>query len=158
MSGQAGDGQAGDSGAGAPAIGDAVTDRVVALVNAHRAAVGLAPVVAQPRLQAAAREQAAVMAANDFLGHDGPNGALDARLARVGYRFGTAAENVAAGFATPAEVVAGWMASAGHRRNMLNPAVREVGVGYVFVDGDGARVATEYTSYWALIVAVSRGG
>ena len=40
-----------------------------------------------------------------------------------------AGENIATGYPTPRQVVAGWMASAGHCENILNPTYRSVGTG-----------------------------
>ncbi|MFP3338704.1 CAP domain-containing protein, partial [Micrococcus sp. SIMBA_131] len=47
----------------------------------------------------------------------------------VSYR--SAGENIAAGQATPEEVVKAWMNSEGHRKNILNPGYTEIGVGYI---------------------------
>ena len=50
-------------------------------------------------------------------------------------------ENIAAGYRTPADVVAGWLRSPGHCRNIMTPA-RDLGVGLAEVDG------SEYRFYW----------
>ena len=147
-----GNGQAAGPPAAVQSVADPLAHRVVALVNGHRAAAGLASIAPEPRLRRAARDHAAAMATNGFVGHSGPDGAdLAVRLDAAGYPYGTAAENVAAGFATPEAVVDGWMESAGHRRNILDPRVREAGVGYVFVDGNDG-----YASYWTLILGTPR--
>ena len=47
-----------------------------------------------------------------------------------GYAAGGAlGENIAAGQQTPADVMAAWIASTGHRMNLENPAFRSIGVG-----------------------------
>ncbi|MDP2892645.1 MAG: CAP domain-containing protein, partial [Bacillota bacterium] len=46
-----------------------------------------------------------------------------------GLRFSAAAENIAMGQRTPAEVMAAWMSSAGHRANILSSAFTQIGVG-----------------------------
>jgi uncharacterized protein YkwD len=51
------------------------------------------------------------------------------RLAAAGYEWQAWAENLAFGF-DPAAVVAGWMASPGHRANILNPTYTETGAGF----------------------------
>ena len=51
-------------------------------------------------------------------------------------------ENVAAGQITPEEVVAAWMASPGHRANILNSEYLHMGVGF-FTQNDG-----RYEEYW----------
>lgn len=42
---------------------------------------------------------------------------------------GRVAENLVRSAVTPAEVVAAWMDSTGHRNNLVDPAMREVGTG-----------------------------
>ena len=46
-----------------------------------------------------------------------------------GIRFSAAGENIASGQKTPAEVVAAWMNSPGHRANILSPTYNQLGVG-----------------------------
>lgn len=49
---------------------------------------------------------------------------------------GRAAENLVDSAAGPAEVVRAWMGSAGHRNNIVDPKLREVGVSCVEHDGE----------------------
>ncbi len=133
---------------------DPVIARLIEQVNRHRRTAGLAPVVAERRLESAASRHSATMAKDGFISHDSPNGAgLADRLAAAGYPYGTAAENVAGGFRSPEAVVESWMASAGHRRNILHPDVSEAGVGYLFVDDPPADA---FISYWTLILGTPR--
>ena len=53
-------------------------------------------------------------------------------------------ENIAAGYDTPADVVAAWMNSEGHRANILNSSYTQVGAGYAYCTG------STYGSYWTL--------
>ena len=53
---------------------------------------------------------------------------LASRAQYVGYPFGRIAENVALGYPSAETVVQGWMASKGHRTNILNPDVGETGI------------------------------
>ncbi|MDJ0690009.1 MAG: CAP domain-containing protein [Xenococcaceae cyanobacterium MO_188.B32] len=64
----------------------------------------------------------------------------------TGYQYSTAAENIAAGYQTPEAVVEAWMGSAGHRANILNPDLTEIGVGYEYLANDTGSV--NYNSYW----------
>ena len=58
------------------------------------------------------------------------------RLRAAGYRTdGGWAENIASGYGNPAAVMAGWMASPGHRANILNCSLRALGVGVARSDG-----------------------
>jgi uncharacterized protein YkwD len=87
------------------------------------------------------------MAQNDFFSHTGSDGSsFTDRLIRAGYTFSAAAENIAAGTTTPERTVDGWMNSEGHRRNILNCELREIGVGYAYLENDTGSV--NYHHYW----------
>jgi hypothetical protein len=62
------------------------------------------------------------------------------RMIAAGYTYNSAGENIAAGYATPAAVMVGWMNSSGHRANILSANYREIGVGYYLDAGDAANV------------------
>lgn len=99
-------------------------------VNQAREQAGLARLRPNPLLDRAAQEHACDMALSGRLSHTGSDGSQPPdRLRRAGYAFRTGAENVAVGFDSGAAVTAGWMASPGHRRNILDPAVTEAGFG-----------------------------
>lgn len=49
---------------------------------------------------------------------------------------GRVAENLVRSAATPAEVLTAWMESTGHRNNLVDPAMREVGTGCRRDDGE----------------------
>ncbi len=59
----------------------------------------------------------------------GPGDAFARRISSTGYAWQTAGENIATGYPTPRSVVAAWMASTEHCRNILDPAFRDVGTG-----------------------------
>jgi uncharacterized protein YkwD len=107
------------------------------LVNAERTARGLRPLSADRDLVQAARHHARDMARRNFFSHVTPGGAdLGDRLRHAGYgRPGAgwrAGENLGWGTgdrATPAALVAAWLASPEHRKNMLRRSFRELGVG-----------------------------
>ncbi len=64
--------------------------------------------------------------------HTGADGSTVAvRVDRTGYEWSILAENVAYGYSDAATVMAGWMASDGHRRNILSPHV-DLGVGLAY--------------------------
>ena len=99
-------------------------------LNLLRAEFGQPPVRRNPALARAARRHAADMAAHDYVSHRGRDGSgLKQRIARAGYASCLRAENIAAGQGSLAEVLADWMRSSGHRRNMLAPRVRDYGLG-----------------------------
>lgn len=67
-------------------------------------------------------------------------------LKENGYEYIGAAENIAKGQKTSVQVVEGWMNSSGHRKNILNPKLTHLGVGYI-VDSAG-------NTYWAQLFAI----
>ena len=100
--------------------------QVVALVNAHRAQLGLQALVVSPALDAAATWKARNMAAYGYLDHDdpGPPAARTAaeRVAACGYPDAEWAEDIATGYATAQAVVDGWLGSPEHRANIERPS------------------------------------
>lgn len=112
------------------------TGHVLALVNGHRRDAGLPPLAGDPKLARAALRRANALARAGRL--DAHRGWL-AALGRVGFPWRTreVGENIANGQDTAAEVVAAWMASPGHRANILHSRYRRVGVGVA--EGFGAR-------------------
>lgn len=114
---------------------------MVALVNAQRRLNGgLPPLKRESLLDSASRSHSAKMAMGGFLAHcdPGTKTAPGERLRAAGYNWSSAAENIAAGDSTAEAVVARWMSSPGHRRNILSPEFREIGVGH-FTQSDDAR-------------------
>jgi uncharacterized protein YkwD len=91
-------------------------------VNAFRAVEGEGTLRRNAKADAAALAHARDMARHGFFGHKGSNGSsVGGRLKVAGCRFTGAAENIAKGQRSDAEVVAAWAASPGHRRNILAP-------------------------------------
>ncbi len=118
----------------APASAKAAT---LCLLNNERAAQGLAPLTSQPILEAVAATYAGSMVGQQFFAHVSPAGqTMDQRLAPYvtgtsSYGFG---ENLAWGqgaLGTPTATMRAWMASPGHRDNILNSDFQEIGLGIV---------------------------
>jgi uncharacterized protein YkwD len=112
--------------------------RVVELTNVERRNAGLPALVVNWQLQDAAQAYSEVLATSDGFDHTcGPVPDFADRDDQAGYSDWTAlGENIAAGYPTPDAVVAGWMASPGHRANILSTDFAEIGVGVV--SGEGA--------------------
>ncbi len=126
-----------------------LAQQVVDLTNQYRVAAGCAPLTVSPQLTAAAAAHSQDMATNNFFSHTGSDGSTPwQRIRRTGYSYSTAAENIAAGYRTAEQVVQGWYNSDGHRRNMLNCNLREIGVAYA----DGG----SYGRYWTQVFATPR--
>ena len=131
-------------------------DTVLSAVNAARAKAGCGPLRLNGKLTAAARGHATAMAEQNFFGHAGKDGTrFTSRLARQGYSYRTAAENIAAGQKTAGQVVASWLKSAGHRRNILNCRMTETGIAVVYQADDrpirGNTAPLRY--YWVQVFA-----
>jgi uncharacterized protein YkwD len=111
------------------------------LINRERTMHGERPLRPNRRLRRAAQAHSQSMAFGDYFQHDGaggPGGGTPlARMRSVGYisssRVGfEVGENIAWGtlsLSTPRAIVASWMASPGHRANILDPHYRETGIG-----------------------------
>jgi uncharacterized protein YkwD len=122
-----------------------LTTRVVQTANSLRTNSGFSRLKASPTLSRAAEAHACDMARNGFFDHRGSNGStVVKRVSRQGYKSCVVAENIAWGYDSPDRVMQGWRGSAGHRKNLLYPSVREVGVAYA--DHGDRR-------YWVMVLA-----
>ncbi|MFE9561631.1 CAP domain-containing protein [Streptomyces sp. NPDC006487] len=103
---------------------------VLALVNKERSAVGCPVLTVNEKLTKAAQDHSEDMAAHSTMSHTGSDGSDPGqRITRAGYQWRTYAENVAYGYPTAAQVMEGWMNSPGHKRNILDCNVNEIGIG-----------------------------
>lgn len=102
-------------------------------VNALRSQHGLAPLRASVSLTRAARWLSADMARNDYLDHTDSRGrSFSKRLTAFGYRGATRAENVAGGSGLASATLSDWTNSPLHRRNLLNPRLKVIGIGRAY--------------------------
>jgi uncharacterized protein YkwD len=107
------------------------------LVNRERAAQGERPLTPNPQLERAAQSHTESMVFGGYLEHDGPRGETPlSRMRATGYisrsRVYEVGENIGWGTlwqATPRAIVAAWMASPGHRANILNARFRDTAIG-----------------------------
>jgi uncharacterized protein YkwD len=110
---------------------------IVCEINGLRAADGLPPLRANPRLASAAQRFAHDMSSRHYFSHVTPGGVgLTARVKRTGYLRGAAwsslSEDIDWGsnvFSTPLAAAQGWMQSSPHRKNILDPGMHDIGVG-----------------------------
>jgi len=100
---------------------------IVEETNKFRESEGRKPLKVDPKLSEAARKHAEQMAREEKMSHEG----FSPFIKEAGYRFSHIAENVAdfEGHLTAGAVVDGWKRSPGHRKNLLDPHVTEIGVG-----------------------------
>jgi uncharacterized protein YkwD len=130
--------------AAAPSQGQSTTAEagLVQAVNAVRAQHGLAPLRLDARLERAARAHSQTVLRAGRLVHGNVRG----RLSAYGVRSRAVGENLAWGVgsrATSAAVVQMWLASPPHRKNLLRPGFRRIGIGHsvgTFAGYGGANV------------------
>ena len=119
--------------------GPSFEQEVVMIVNQERWANGqLPPLKSVDLLDASSELHSDNMATRDFFAHCDPDTMTEAwdRMSDAGYSWNAAGENIAIGQADPTAVMTGWMASSGHRANILSTDFREIGVGYVLQASD----------------------
>lgn len=124
----------------------AYANEVLRLVNIERANAGAAPLVLDEALCNAANMRAIEMDCTGVFGHKRPNGnscfeVYD--ICNVEWQS-ACGENIAAGQATPEEVMKSWLSSAGHKANILSPEYTKMGLGYSVGLSNG-----QYRGYWA---------
>ena len=117
---------------------DRVRAAVLCLVNRARSSGGEVPLQPNGDLHEAAQGHSTDMVLGDYFEHISPGGStpLD-RMRASGYLSQTngsweIGENIAFGTlqqATPQAVMARWMASPGHRANILDAGYRDTGIG-----------------------------
>ena len=109
-------------------------EQVVKLVNEERAKEGLAPLMIDKNVQAAAQVRAVEIKTS--FSHTRPNGSgFATALKEQGVTYRRAGENIAWGQRTPKEVVDAWMNSPGHRANIMNSSFTKIGVGFYQSNG-----------------------
>jgi uncharacterized protein YkwD len=122
----------------APSDLERVRASIFCLVNRERARNGENPLRADAHLRAAAQHHSDDMAAREYFEHEAPGGeTLLDRLHASGYLYSSrigyvVGENIAWAtltLATPRAIVEAWMASPGHRANILDTSFRDTGIG-----------------------------
>lgn len=104
--------------------------QVLDLVNAERAKRGISALTLDSSLSSIATKKSQDMVNKNYFDHTSPTyGSPFDMMKQFGISYRTAGENIAKGQKTPQEVVAAWMNSEGHRKNILNPNFTNLGVG-----------------------------
>ncbi|MDP1850722.1 MAG: CAP domain-containing protein [Solirubrobacteraceae bacterium] len=113
-------------------------------INRLRSHAGAPPLRLSPRLTKASRWHSSDMARHDRFSHlDSRGRDFDARIMSFGYSGPTMAENLAAGEGRGQDIFRVLKSSPAHRRNMLRPQLKVIGVGRAY----GA--ATWFGWYWS---------
>ena len=134
---------------------DTFDRQILDLVNAERAKVGADSLQINEQLDQAADLHSQDQARMDQMTHTGSNGSdIGDRISNTGYNWSRAAENVSQ-VALDADTVmyggqgfqnigiVGWMDSSGHRQNILDPNLEDIGIGYA--------TAADGSPYWTQV-------
>lgn len=116
-------------------------NEVVKLVNEEREKAGLPALEYDANLTRAAQRRSEELVQS--FGHTRPDGqSWFTILDEENISYSSASENVAAAFKNPEKVVNAWMNSDGHRKAILSPDYKKIGVGYTFEEN------SESKHYW----------
>jgi uncharacterized protein YkwD len=113
-----------------------------AMIGAYRRNNGLVPLALDPELQKVAEAETSAMAMAD---RPASAEAVKDRLAQAGFDHPGA--NLSAGYHTLAEAFSGWRDSPQHKRVLLDPEARRMGIATAYAPG------SKYKVYWALVTA-----
>jgi hypothetical protein len=103
-------------------------DELVNLTNQKRSEVGQPPLVLNPQLTQAAAKKADDMFTKNYWAHNAPDGVTPwVFIKSSGYEYLYAGENLARGYTTALDAINAWMASPGHKNNILSPNYKDVG-------------------------------
>lgn len=103
--------------------------RIVELTNTERKKAGAGSLTVSSALTSAAQQKAQDMLDKDYFAHISPTGVTPwFWMAKVGYDYDIAGENLAIDFTEAEDVVAAWLASPSHKENMLLASYTETGV------------------------------
>lgn len=129
---------------------------VVCLVDEERRSRGLPVLVGSERLDAAALAHSTDMVRRGYFAHTAPDpspagATADQRARWAGYQGELVRENLAGGLPVPRDLVRAWIQSEHHCENLLDPDVRDVGIGVAvgaFADTPGPA--------WTLLLGIER--
>lgn len=130
---------------------DRVRAEVLARVNDARRKAGLPSLRPNTRLDQAAQRHAEDMLARRYFAHESPEKKTVRERARAaGYDWRAIGENLADGQYSVDEVMDGWLRSPTHRRNILSPDFKEMGVGLSLGKASGRSGGT-YRAVWVQV-------
>ncbi|MGR3363297.1 MAG: CAP domain-containing protein [Maritimibacter harenae] len=105
-------------------------------INGARENAGRKALRRDARLDQAAQRHACWMSTTGRFTHSGEGDTRPSqRIAATGYKARLTSENIAKGQRTADEVISDWMASKGHRENILRQTVVDYGVGVALLSG-----------------------
>ena len=103
-------------------------NEVYEITNNYRSLVGVSSLTLDSSLVEAASIRAKELS-DSFL-HTRPNGSsCFTVLSELGISYGTAGENIAAGYSSSQSVMEGWYSSSGHYQNIISSKFKKIGIG-----------------------------
>jgi len=113
-------------------LGQISDKEVIRITNEYREKEGLEPLIENQKLNEAALKRAEDMFERQYFAHVAPDGSdVSDTLRIVKYEYAATGENLALGyFKDSKDLVDAWMASPGHRENILKKNFTEIGVAH----------------------------
>lgn len=103
-------------------------NEVYEITNDYRSLVGVPSLTLDSSLVEAANIRAKEL--SDSFSHTRPNGSsCFTILSELGISYGTAGENIAAGYSSSQSVMEGWRSSSGHYQNIISSKFKKIGIG-----------------------------
>ena len=103
-------------------------NEVYEITNNYRSLVGVSSLTLDSSLVEAASIRAKEL--SDSFSHTRPNGSsCFTVLSGLGISYGTAGENIAAGYSSSQSVMEGWRSSSGHYQNIISSKFKKIGIG-----------------------------
>ena len=126
----------------APGLGypsDITTQNIVNLTNRARLDAGLPELKLNNLLNQAAISKANDMLSKEYFAHESPTNVTPWYwFNQAGYNYAYAGENLAMDFFTSEDTMKAWLASASHKKNILNSSYKEIGIGIAKGEFKGA--------------------
>jgi uncharacterized protein YkwD len=114
-------------------------------INTYRAQNGVPALKLSVSLTKASKWMSVDMARNDNLDHtDSLGRSYTRRITAFGYRGAFRSENIAAGSGSAAAALEQWKSSAPHRKNLLSPGMKVIGIGRSY--GAGSMLGWYWTT------------
>jgi len=106
-------------------------ERLIELTNAERQAAGLKSLSLNEILDQAAMKKAGAILESQIFDHELNGRRFSSWIKDAGYEYSVVGENLAMDFISDQGVFKAWMDSPSHRRNILNPDYRHIGLAIV---------------------------
>ena len=130
------------------------SQNLVNLINQERTAKNLSSLEINTKLNQAASLKAQNMIENNYFDHTSPSGISPWYwFSQAGYNFVWAGENLAMHFTDTDAVFDAWMASPGHRDNILSPNFKDIGVAVATGQIDGRQTTVSVLAFGSPAVA-----